>query len=62
MSTNFDSNTPMPESVFEAQNEDVKTARNTLEAMIEDLANETEWTKEHVETTIELLEAWKGVR
>ena len=62
MNTNFDSNTTMPESVFEAQNEDVKTARNTLEAMIEDLANESEWTKENVETTIELLEAWKGVR
>jgi len=61
--TNFNTDTPLPSSALEAQNEDVKTAKQVLDAMQEDLSSDApNWATENIEATIELLKQYKGVR
>ena len=55
----FDSNVEIPGSVFTAQNKDVKTAEQVLEAMQDDLASDADWADKNIEATLEMLKAWK---
>ena len=58
--SNFDSTVEIPGSMFTAQNKDVKTAEQVLEAMQNDLVNDADWADKNIQATIELLQEWEG--
>jgi len=47
-------------SVFDAQKDDAKIAKQVLEAMQEDLSEDApSWATENVEATVELVKEWR---
>jgi len=47
-------------SILDAQNEDVKTAEQVLEAMKEDLTKDApNWATENIDATLELVKEWR---
>ena len=59
----FDTDTELHDSVLNSQNNDVRTAKQVLQAMKEDLPEDSpEWVSENIEATLEMLKDYKEVQ